>query len=60
VEDGWIAGVNFQEHVIREFKHSNIDYYINFGGALDDMSWRSLKPIQVFKKVEEQMTKRLN
>ena len=60
VEDGWIAGVNFQEHVIREFKNSNIDYYINFGGSLDDLSWRTLKPLQVFKKVEEQLTKRLN
>jgi len=60
VEDGWIAGINFQEHVISEFKHSNIDYYINFGGALDNLGWRSLKPIQVYKKVEEQMTKRLN
>ena len=59
VEDGWIAGVNFREHVIDEFKSNNIDYYINFGGELDDISWRSLKPIQFFKKVEEQFTKRL-
>ncbi|TWR24046.1 hypothetical protein FPZ43_18740 [Mucilaginibacter pallidiroseus] len=60
VEDGWLAGVNFREHVIQEFKSSNIDYYINFGGELDDFNWRSLKPLQVFKKVEEQLTKRLN
>lgn len=60
IEDGWIAGVNFREHVIEEFKQSNIDYYINFGGQLDDLPWRSLKPLQFFKKVEEQLTKRLN
>ena len=60
VEDGWIAGINFREHVIDEFKRNNIDYYINFGGELDDMVWRNLKPIQVFKKVEEQLVKRLN
>src|SRR6185503_4648333 len=30
VEDGWIAGINFREHVIAEFKRNNIDYYINF------------------------------
>jgi hypothetical protein len=46
--------------VIDEFKRNNIDYYINFGGQLDDLGWRSLKPIQVFKKVEEQMVRRLN
>lgn len=59
VEDGWIAAVNFREHVIDEFKRSNIDYYINFGGALDEMTWRNLKPVQMFKKIEEQLTKRL-
>ncbi|WP_256012746.1 hypothetical protein [Desertivirga xinjiangensis] len=59
VEDGWIAGVNFREHVIDEFKRNNIDYYINFGGSLDEMQWRNLKPIQFFKRIEEQLTKRL-
>lgn len=60
VEDGWIAGVNFQEHVTEEFKRNNIDYYINFGGQLDNLNWRSLKPLQLFKKIEEQLVKRLN
>jgi hypothetical protein len=60
VEDGWIAGVNFRQHVIDEFKRSNIDYYINFGGELDHVTWRTLKPIQFFKKVEEQLVKRLS
>ncbi len=60
VEDGWIAGINFREHVINEFKQNNIDYYINFGGQLDDMNWRILKPVQVFHQVAEQLKKRLN
>jgi hypothetical protein len=59
IEDGWIAGINFREHVIDEFKSNNIDYYINFGGELDDLNWRQLKPLQFYKKVEEQLTKRL-
>lgn len=60
VEEGWIAGVNFREHVIDEFKTNNIDYYINFGGELDNLAWRTLKPVQFFKKVEEQLVKRLS
>jgi hypothetical protein len=60
IDNGWIAGVNFREHVIDEFKSNNIDYYINFGGELDNINWRALKPLQVFKLVEEQLTKRLN
>lgn len=59
VEDGWIAGVNFREHVIDEFRQNNIDYYINFGGDLDNLNWRQLKPIQLFKRVEEQLMRRL-
>lgn len=60
VEDGWIAGINFRDHVIEEFKSNNIDYFINFGGELDELNWRQLKPLQFFKKVEEQLMKRLN
>lgn len=60
VEDGWIAGINFREHVISEFKRNNIDYYINFGGNLDDIAWHNLKPIQLLKKVEEVLSRRLN
>lgn len=57
---GWIAGVNFTPHVINEFRQHNIDYFINFGGELDDLHWRKLKPLQFFKKVEELLHKRLN
>ena len=60
VEDGWIAGINFNEHVIKEFRDHSIDYFINFGGELDDFHWRKLKPLQFYKKVEELLTKRLN
>lgn len=60
IEEGWIAGINFREHVTDEFKRGNIDYYISFGGELDELNWRNLKPLQFFKKVEEQITKRLN
>ncbi len=60
VEEGWIAGINFNEHVIREFRDHNIDYYLNFGGELDDLHWRKLKPLQLYEKVEELLTKRLN
>ena len=60
IEEGWIAGINFREHVISEFRRNNIDYYINLGGNLDDMAWRNLKPLQVFKNVEMELGKRLS
>src|SRR5690606_19476462 len=60
IEDGWIAAVNFRQHVVTEFMQNNIDYYINFGGHLNDLPWRTLKPIQIFHHINEQLTKRLN
>jgi hypothetical protein len=59
IDEGWITGINFNEHVIEEFRSSNIDYYINLGGQFDDMAWRTLKPVQIFQKVEDILTKRL-
>lgn len=59
IEDGWIAGVNFRDHVINEFQEANIDYFINFGGVLNSLPWRSSKPEQVFLAVEAQLQKRL-
>lgn len=60
VEDGWIAAINFRDHVIEEFKRNNIDYYLNFGGELDELSWRSLRAPQLFQKIDDLMNKRLN
>ena len=59
VEDGWIAGVNFQEHVAREMRQYNIDSYINFGGQLDDLPWRTYEPHRLFRVVDKLLQRRL-
>ena len=59
LEEGWITFINFREHVLEEFKANNIDYYINFGGPLDDLHWRKLKPQQFYTVVSEVLGRRL-
>lgn len=59
VEDGWIVGLNFREFVLEEWKKYNLDWYINFGGHLDDMAWRTLKPLALYQKVDEAVMRRL-
>lgn len=59
VEDGWIACVNFREHIQQEFEQAHIDYYIAIGGTLNNMVWRSLEPLQFFENVNRQIRKRL-
>jgi hypothetical protein len=60
VEEGWIAAVNFQEHVLEEFKNNNIDYYLNFGGELDALPWRTADPLDFYKKVAFILSRRLS
>ena len=60
VEDGWIALVNFREHVLQEFRQNGIDYYLNFGGDLDDFPWRKLGPRQLFQHISDVLAKRLH
>ncbi|MBN9294224.1 MAG: hypothetical protein J0G96_09615 [Flavobacteriia bacterium] len=59
IEDGWIAAVNFHEHVEMEFRRINIDHYIAFGGELDEQEWRTMAPHQFFRRIDKIMSKRL-
>jgi hypothetical protein len=60
VEDGWIVGLNFREHVLHEFSKNNLDYYIGFGGEFDDMPWRTYTPQLLFERIESILSRRLN
>ena len=59
VEDGWVVALNFQEHVLSEFSRNNIDYFLIFGGELNEMTWRSFNPQQLYKKIETVINHRL-
>jgi hypothetical protein len=59
VEDGWIAMVNFHEHVLSEFRSISIDHYIAMGGELQELNWRTYQPAQMFNKVDKIVSFRL-
>ena len=59
VEDGWIAGVNFLDHVRREMSQYSLDNYINFGGDLDDLAWRTYEPRRFVETIEGLIRRRL-
>ena len=60
IEDGWIAAINFRDHVMREMERFNLDSYFVTGGELDDFSWRMTNPVDLFAKVEKIISRRLN
>ena len=59
VEDGWIVGLNFREHVIYDMRQANLDYFINFGGEFDDLNWRTYTPPELLLKIDSIVSKRL-
>jgi hypothetical protein len=59
VEDGWIALVNFQDHVIYEFEKAHIDHYFVMNGELEEIEWRTMSPAQLFERVSELVYRRI-
>ncbi|QNF33303.1 hypothetical protein HUW51_11395 [Adhaeribacter swui] len=59
VEDGWIVAINFQDFVLEEMKKFNLDYYINFGGNLEEIHWRTLEPRRLYQLISSLIQKRL-
>ena len=57
-EDGWVALVNFHEHVEQEMMDVGVDQYFVLGGKLDELEWRTYLPHQLFKKVNKIVEKR--
>ena len=60
IGDGWIACINFRDHVIKEFEQANLDYYLAFSERLNAFNWRVGSPLTLCDKIEELMIKRLN
>lgn len=59
VEDGWIIALEFQEHVLEEWKRIGVDYYINFGGLDQFNNWRTKTPYQLCEEVDQFIGMRL-
>jgi hypothetical protein len=59
IEAGWIAAINFREHILEEWKKYGLDYYINFGGTLEVLNWRTMRPQAFCQTVESLIQKRL-
>ncbi|GAB4380109.1 MAG: hypothetical protein Kow0075_11210 [Salibacteraceae bacterium] len=60
IEDGWVALINFREHVLNDFTSAGIDQYFIYGGGLNDMAWTTYRPLQLFQKVEQLVERRFD
>jgi len=58
-QTGWIAAINFADHVQDEFMNYNIDNYINMGGTLNIHNWRTMSPAHLYAHVNKMIRNRL-
>lgn len=59
IEDGWILGINFRQHVIDEFRKCMIHHYIHFLSPEDEMNWKKYTPDTLFAITDEMFQQRL-
>ena len=58
--NGWIALLNFREHVLDDLKRANVDQYFLLGGRMNDLEWRTLEPEELTARVEALVQRRLS
>lgn len=59
IGDGWVALINFHEHVSEEMNQVGIDQYFILGGEMDMIDWRTYLPHQLYKKVKKVVSNRI-
>ena len=57
--DGWVALLNFRQHVLEDMQSANIDQYFLLGGKLNTLAWRTFEPEGLFANVEAMVIRRL-
>jgi len=57
--DGWIALVNFRDHVLQEFDEVGADSFFVLGGRLQEVNWRTKQPTKVSESISSYVQKRL-
>lgn len=58
-EDGWITILNIRPHIIEEMQSANLQYYLSFGGFLNQVNWRALKPQSFFEAIDKVVGRQL-
>lgn len=58
-DDGWIALLNFREHVLDDMKSIDLDSYFVLGGELNELGWRTFAPDQLYQRIDDCVNQRL-
>lgn len=53
--EGWIAFINFREHVLAAMRQAGIHAYVLCGEKFNDVNWRAMRPYHMLRMVESRM-----
>lgn len=56
-ENGWVIALNMSEAAQHDFRKKKLNYYIEL---MDIPEWRTYKPYHLFKKIDDELMKRLD
>ena len=56
-ENGWIVALNMPEATQYDFRKKKLNYYIEL---MEFPEWRVYKPYHLFKKIDDELMKRLS
>ena len=57
-DDGWIALLNFREHVMQDMQAIDLDGYFALGGELAELGWRTMSPMNLVERVDSCVNER--
>ncbi len=52
---GWIAMINFRDHVLKEMNLAHLNHYVFNGDNFSDINWRSVKPFHFHHLIENRL-----
>ena len=61
-EQGWVALLNLQDHVLQEMQEARLQHYLYISPFLNDVNWRILKPKMLLNLIQtslDQMPRQL-
>ncbi len=60
IEEGWIAAINFREHVLTEFDKIGLYNYIIYDGVFNEIKWRTVNPDKLVDAIDAIVNRSLN
>lgn len=58
-QGGWVAMINFRDHIIDEMRKARLSNYLLMGEKLNDLNWRAVKPFHMHHLVEGRLMQAL-